>query len=226
MTLVYAHRGASAAHPENTLLAFTCALAMGVAGIELDLHGSLDGVPVVIHDGDLARTTNGTGAVADTPLTTLRSLDAGRGDRIPTLGEVLALAGDRVHLDIEVKAPGIEHAVLAALADAPRARWAISSFDWDILCAFRRLSPAELWPLAEEWSADLVAVAHELDSAAVALFAGAYDETSATALAAAGLKVMVWTVNDVAEAKRVRRLGAFALCSDVPDLILAAFRDG
>ncbi len=60
---IYAHRGYSAAFPENTLAAFQGALDLGVYGVELDIHASADGVPVVIHDEDLARTTNGTGLV-------------------------------------------------------------------------------------------------------------------------------------------------------------------
>src|SRR5918997_6922480 len=117
MTLIYAHRGASAMHPENTLRAFRQALASGVDGI---------------------------------PLARLETLDAGNGERVPTLAEVLALVGDAAHLDVEIKGTGIERAVLDVLAQYPAVRWAISSFDWDTLRTVRRLDPmAEVWPLAE-----------------------------------------------------------------------------
>lgn len=226
MTLIYAHRGASGAYPENTLLAFAQALRLNVAGIELDLHGCAEGIPVVIHDADLSRTTNGQGSVSDTPLASLRLLDAGRGERIPTLAEVLDLVGDAVHLDLEVKATGIEQAVLDLLAAYPGARWAISSFEWHILRALRGRSPhAELWPLAEEWSVDLLAVARELGSPVVAVGDEIYDATTAQEIANAGLEAMIWTVNDSATALRVRDLGAYALCSDVPDLIQTAFAE-
>src|SRR5918995_4154710 len=109
--LIYAHRGVSVNHPENTLRAFQHALAIGVDGIELDVHATADGIPVVIHDRDVARTTDGTGYVDQIPLVRLETFDAGDGERVPTLAEVLALVGDAAHLDVEIKGTGIERAV-------------------------------------------------------------------------------------------------------------------
>jgi glycerophosphoryl diester phosphodiesterase len=220
MTLIYAHRGASAMHPENTLRAFRHAIALGVDGIEFDVHATADGIPVVIHDRDVARTTNGAGYVDEISLALLETFDAGDGERVPTLGAVLALVGDAAHLDIEIKGSGIEGAVLDALAHHPAVNWAISSFAWDTLRAVRRLDPvAEIWPLAERFGDDLIAVAAELASPAVALFTDAYTAKTAAKLSDAGLRVMVWTVNDPREARRVADLGAFALCTDNPQRI-------
>ena len=94
---IWAHRGASASAPENTLAAFRAAEAAGAAGIELDVHLSADGVPVVIHDETVDRTTDGHGPVAALTLCRLRQLDAGRwfapafaGEALPTLEEILA----------------------------------------------------------------------------------------------------------------------------------------
>src|SRR3712207_4482331 len=112
MTLIYAHRGASAHHPENTLRAFRHALALGVDGIELDVHATAEGIPVVIHDRDVGRTTGGFGYVDQMPLAQLETLDAGNGERVPRLAEVLTLVGDAAHLDIEVKGSDVERAVL------------------------------------------------------------------------------------------------------------------
>src|SRR5688500_12137176 len=109
--LIYAHRGASVNHPENTLRAFRQALAIGVDGIELDVHATADGIPVVIHDRDVERTTNGAGYVDEMPLERLETFDAD-GERVPTLAEVLALVGDAAHLDVEIKGSDIERAVL------------------------------------------------------------------------------------------------------------------
>ena len=220
--LIYAHRGSSALHPENTLRAFRHALVSGVDGIELDVHATSDGVPVVIHDRNVERTTDGLGYVDQVPLTKLRTFDAGDGEPVPTLAEVLELVGATAHLDIEIKGSRVERAVLDVLAHRPETRWAISSFNWNILRTVLRLDPgAELWPLAEQFDDELTAVAAELGSPAVALFAGAYTPESARELRNAGLRVMVWTVNDVSEARRVRDLGAFALCSDDPECLLA-----
>ena len=221
MTLIYAHRGASAIHPENTLRAFRQALAIGVDGIEFDVHATADGIPVVIHDRDIGRTTDGDGYVDQIPLARLETFDAGQGERVPTLAEVLALVGDAAHLDIEIKGSDVEQAVLDVLAQHPTVRWAISSFAWDTLRTLRRLDPvAELWPLAERAGDELIAIATELASPAVSLYTGAYTAENAAKLRDAGLRVMVWTVNDPMEARRVADLGAFALCTDDPQRLM------
>lgn len=96
MTKNFAHRGFSAAYPENTMLAFQKAEEVGCDGIEMDLHLSADGVPVIIHDETLERTTGETGWVGDTSFAQLRRLDASyrfagktRENPIPALEEVL-----------------------------------------------------------------------------------------------------------------------------------------
>lgn len=217
MTQIYAHRGSSAIHPENTLRAFRHALAIGVDGIELDVHATADGIPVVIHDRDVGRTTDGAGYVDQIPLAQLETFDAGHGERVPTLAEILELVGAAAHLDIEIKGTRIEHAVLDVLAEYPAVRWAISSFNWDTLRTVRRLDPvAEVWPLAERVGDDLFTIAAELASPAVSLFTGAYTAENAAKLRDAGLGVIVWTVNDPREARRIADLGAFALCTDDP----------
>lgn len=106
-----AHRGASARAPENTFAAFEEAVRVGVDAVELDVHLSADGVPVVIHDATVERTTDGRGAVASHTCARLRRLDAGswfspryRGERIPTLDETLDWAGGRTGLNVELKA--------------------------------------------------------------------------------------------------------------------------
>lgn len=223
--LIYAHRGASAEYPENTLRAFQRAIELGVDGIELDLHASADGVPVVIHDRELERTTNGRGYVDRQALAALQAHDAGRGERIPTLAEVIDLVGDAVHLDLEIKGRGIEAAVLETLTRFPRARWAISSFDWEILRNVRRIQAiAPVWPLAATWSDAVLDVANELESPIVAVSVETYTAQTAEAMRAAGLATMIWTVNDVHQAQQIAALGAFALCTDDPARIAAGLQ--
>lgn len=98
-----AHRGASAYEPENTLRAFERAIQMGASMLELDIQLSKDGHPIVIHDADVSRTTNRKGQVSELTLKQIKQLDAGKGERVPTLTEVIDLAGDRVKLYIELK---------------------------------------------------------------------------------------------------------------------------
>lgn len=111
ITVNCAHRGASSDAPENTLAAFALAAEQGARMIELDVRLSLDGFPVVIHDGTLERTTNGAGRVEEKPLADLQALDAGSwfdarysGERIPRLIEAIEFARGRgLRLDIEMK---------------------------------------------------------------------------------------------------------------------------
>jgi glycerophosphoryl diester phosphodiesterase len=107
--VIFAHRGASAHAPENTLAAFELALEQNADAIELDVKLSADGHPVVIHDTTVDRTTNGRGRVKDLSLKELRSLDAGsffsksyRGEKIPTLEEVFEAVGKRTFINVEL----------------------------------------------------------------------------------------------------------------------------
>lgn len=123
--LIFAHRGLHAVAPENTMAAFEACVKHGLS-IELDVYLSRDGVPVVIHDGTLERTTNGTGRVTQTPFAALRQLDAGSwydakfsDQQIPTFEEVLAMISKKdrsksVHIAINMKevSPGLEEKVV------------------------------------------------------------------------------------------------------------------
>ncbi|MFD6726503.1 glycerophosphodiester phosphodiesterase, partial [Streptomyces sp. NPDC060131] len=99
--LTIGHRGAMGVEPENTLRSFVAAEQAGLDVVELDLHLSKDGALVVMHDADVDRTTDGTGAIADKTLEELRALDAGRGERIPVFEEVLDAVS--VPLQAEIK---------------------------------------------------------------------------------------------------------------------------
>src|SRR5687768_13536857 len=112
---IYAHRGASSTKPENTLAAFREALDIGADGIEFDVHATVERVPVVIHDRNVGRTTNGAGNVDELTLAEVGALDAGNGERVPTLADVLALVGARAHLDVEIKHAGIEREMVTVL---------------------------------------------------------------------------------------------------------------
>lgn len=118
---IIAHRGASALAPENTLAAFQLAITHHADGIELDVHLSIDGEVVVIHDANLGRTTTGTGSVYEKSLNELKQLDAGSwfgtqfaGEQLPTLGEVFDLLGEQLFVNIELKGPGLLRSDLPA----------------------------------------------------------------------------------------------------------------
>jgi glycerophosphoryl diester phosphodiesterase len=118
--LVIAHRGASGLRPENTLPAFELAIEQRADLIEIDLHRSADGHIVVRHDEEL-ESLGGQGEIADADLATIRSLDAGGGEQIPTLDEVLDGFGARIPFNLEIKRgsaceyPELERQTLAAV---------------------------------------------------------------------------------------------------------------
>ncbi|MCS6923872.1 MAG: hypothetical protein NZM10_05780 [Fimbriimonadales bacterium] len=108
--LIFGHRGASMHAPENTLSAFRLALEMGADGIELDITPSADGVPMVIHDPDLERTTNGKGDVRALSAAEIQRYDAGikfgskyAGERVPTLQQVFEAFGNRTRYNLDMK---------------------------------------------------------------------------------------------------------------------------
>ena len=99
---IIAHRGASLHAPENTIAAFELAYQQNADGIELDVKLSADSVPVIIHDPTVDRTTDGSGTVADLSLLALKKLDAGEGQKIPTLAEVFESVGGKFLINIEL----------------------------------------------------------------------------------------------------------------------------
>jgi len=145
--LVFGHRGASARAPENTLAAFALALAEGADGVELDVRRCATDEVVVLHDPTLRRTAGDPRAVREVPLRELRRLDAGRGECVPLLDEVIdVVAGSGRLLNVEVKADGDDRArlarcvseTLARRTEAERAHIAVSTFDPRMVLALRR----------------------------------------------------------------------------------------
>ncbi len=145
--LVIAHRGASARLPENTLAAYELAVEMGADCIEVDLHCTREGCVVITHDEDLARI-GGRGEVLDATLAELRELDAGQGERIPTLDETLDQLATRIPFNLELKqsSRGPYPELPAAALRAVRSRGLenvtlFSSFYDSVLAELRALAP-------------------------------------------------------------------------------------
>ena len=213
---LWAHRGASGFAPENTLAAFRLAERLGAPALELDVHLTADGVPVVLHDDSLDRTTDGRGQVQRLSLAAVRAVDAGRwfapafaGERVPTLEEVLAWVGDRLRLNIEIKTGAAAEAILPLLRCYPAVRVLISSFQHDVLAGLRQLQPqiplgfltdSRLWRRALTRAADAGAESFHpnVDRVSPRLVAAARE---------AGLKVHPYTVDDAVTALRLQQWG-------------------
>jgi len=110
--MLMGHRGAAALEPENTLLSINRALEIGVNAVEIDVHLTRDRELAVIHDSTLDRTTNGTGPVSNYTLSEIKKFDAGKGERIPSLQEVIDLVRGRCRLIVELKEDGTEQGVV------------------------------------------------------------------------------------------------------------------
>jgi glycerophosphoryl diester phosphodiesterase len=115
--MIMGHRGAAALEPENTLRSIAKAIHIGVDAVEIDVHLTADKKIVVIHDDTVDRTTNGSGAVSSLPFEEIRRLDAGKGERIPTLQEVIDLVRGKVRLVVELKQKGTEGPVAALIRE-------------------------------------------------------------------------------------------------------------
>lgn len=214
---IYGHRGAPAEHPENTMAGFRRAKELGVYGIELDVHLSKDGIAVVCHDETLDRTTNASGPISDFTVAELRAVDAGNGEYVPTLLEVLELVGDSMHVDIEVKANAAGAAVLEDVQKVPGLRWLVSSFDWNVLRFVRsKDAEADIWVLTPDDRKEAIAAYHELNAGALAIWERNMNADVAASLAEQSIPWWPWTVNDPKQAKQMFAWGAIGICTDNP----------
>lgn len=225
---VIGHRGARGHAPENTLLAIDTGIRLGADMIEIDaqLHS---GELLVIHDLRVERTTNGRGRVDRLSLDALRALDAGNGQRLPLLDEVIDLVDGRVPLNIELKTgAGTAEAVAACLrrrfeAGARPDQFLVSSFHLPELYEFRQLLPevpvgALLCGVPLDWAACV----GELQAEYLNLSDEFIDERLIADAKAHGCKLLVYTVNEIEDMCQLRALGVDGVFTDYPDRGLIA----
>lgn len=242
----FAHRGASARAPENTLEAFRLGVEAGAGGLELDVHMTRDGEVVVIHDPTVDRTTDGTGAVAEMTLGDLRRLDAGyrfspdggatypyrgAGVRVPTLAELYEEFPEAsVNIEMKEAHPGIEKAVLRVVRRAgAQDRTLVVSNRHGVVRRFRRLSAGEISTGASrrEITAFYLLCRGRLER----LCRPAYDalqvpvehrgiavvtQRFVEAAHRRGVRVDAWTINEPGEMRRLLGLGVDTIMTDRP----------
>jgi len=229
--LVIAHRGASGTCPENTLAAFRRAAELGAHMIELDVQLTRDHEVVVMHDWTLDRTTDGTGVVGAVTFADVRSLDAGawfdarfRGERVPSLAEVLATVA--LPVNVELKPVGddglVERALAVVEAAGAGARVVFSSFDASSLVRLRgRAAGARLGVLWEDAPiAEAVRLAERVGARTLHVRKDAIAEPVVDKARAAGLGVFGWTVNDPGESRRLEAAGVEGIFTDFPERFL------
>jgi len=235
---VIGHRGAASHAPENTLAGIRKAAALGVSMIEFDAKLTADGVPILMHDDVLDRTTSGAGPVRRTPLAVIRTLDAGSwfgdafaGEPVPTLAEALDLSLSLgLAINLEIKAcRGLERETAAASLAVAGEIWPgdrppplISSFARDSVAAALEIAPD--WPRGflfdrrpVNWKAAIAA----LKPTTLNTSHRRLKPEGVAKLKATGLPVLAYTVNDPARARALFDMGVDGVFSDAPDAILA-----
>ena len=229
-----AHRGAGKLAPENTLAAFRLGAAHGWRAFECDVKLSADDVPFLLHDATLERTTSGQGEARELPWSALSQLDAGgwhsrafAGEPPPSLAAIAAFVrASNFQLNIEIKpTPGIEAHTGRVVASQVAHLWGgstvpplLSSFRPEALFAAREAAahlPRALL-LDSLWSG-WFEMASSLGCVAVVSKHGLMDQALREQLRAAGLKAVVYTVNEAPDAERLLALGIDGLITDAVD---------
>ncbi|MCB1646021.1 MAG: hypothetical protein KDI36_11240 [Pseudomonadales bacterium] len=213
------HRGACGYAPENTLKAFELAISMGCSVVELDVH-VIQGELLVIHDESLERTTNGLGLLTEHTLEYLRQLDAGEGEQIPTLREVIELIDHRAEINIELKGPDTAVPVNSLLLELCARGWSASEF---ILSSFNHQELALGEPqfrrgaLFHYESEHYFEVTSRLQAWSLNLSLGIVNQQVVDSAHEKGLKVCVYTVNEPEDIQRMRVMGVDAIFTNYPD---------
>ena len=245
---IVAHRGASHDAPENTLAAFKLAWEQGADAIEGDFHLTKDGKIVCIHDKTTKRTAGGRQnlKIADSTLKQLRKLEVGawkherfRGEPIPTLKEVLAIVPKRKRILIEIKC-GVEIVgplkALLATSRLERGQVAIIAFNADVIAACKKALPKipAFWLTSfrknistGKWGPPLSVILKTLaktraDGLDCKAHAGVVNEAFVSVIRKHGLELHVWTVDDPAQAARLKALGVDSITTNRPAVLRKA----
>jgi len=223
-----AHRGASGHEPENTLLAIQKALELGAEWIEIDVYPVEDEL-VVTHDDTLERCTNGTGSVFECSLNYLRSLDAGKGQKIPFLREVLDTIGNQANLNIELKWIDTAEKTVKLIEEYIRdhgwayERFLVSSLFLDEIKKVKSLqpkimtAPVFLGPPPDKFEQ----IAKDMDAASLTMDADYINKETVEKAHGVGLKVFVFTINTIDAVEKMKKLGADGIFTNYPELLSA-----
>ena len=234
-----AHRGASAQYPENTHLAFRKAIEQGVDVLEVDVHRTADHELVVIHDPTLERTTNGHGYVGDHTMQEIRQLDAGQGEKIPLLEEVIQMAREsQIRLCVEIKA-AIESEEFARAQGIIRKleatdflnRSIVTSFSPKALLWAKALNP-EISTMLDPYPQDGSLSPREICSQVLQAGANSlcYDFRFLTPeivreCQLTGLALWAWDPDEPSDLERIIQLGVAGIMTNRPDVLNQVLHD-
>lgn len=218
------HRGAKGYEPENTLISFEKAIAMGADGIELDVHLSIDGHLIVIHDETIDRTTNGKGAVNQLTLQELKSFKINNKQEIPTLEEVLDLVNQRCFVNIELKnqdtAEKVVQLIEHYISDKKwnHSQFVVSSFDWNALQQVRFLNENIRIGVLTETDLDLaISFARFLKAEALHPDFQLLTNEYTSKIQEKGIQVIPWTVNEMDDIQKIKSFKVDGIITDFLD---------
>jgi glycerophosphoryl diester phosphodiesterase len=215
------HRGAKAYEPENTLSSFKRAIELGVDAVELDVRKTKDKEIVVIHNSNVNKTTDGSGAVSDFTLEEIKKFVTEKGEQIPTLEEVLDFVGKRVKVLVELKETGIEEKVLGLIRQKGlMENVIIVSFHEDALQKVRELNDDVATGLIYVRHKNPIQSALELKAEYLLPLYRFTHSANVKKAHENGLKVIVWTINKKEEVAEYRKKGVDGIASDRPDILL------
>ena len=223
--LVIAHRGGASEAPENTLAAFRNALRAGADWSELDVGLSRDGRVMVIHDDTVDRTTDGHGRLEDLSFADLRRLDAGSGERLPTLEEALAIPGARfvVEMKRSSRPDALADATVRAIQAASlQGRVVVGSFERDLLQRVHARDPSI--PLLG-FVGDEHALQPMLELPLTVLGVSGNVVDAALRSRRPGLAVWAWTIQNPGEARQLAERGVDGIITDGPSAVIPVLRD-
>jgi glycerophosphoryl diester phosphodiesterase len=226
---ILAHRGGGSLAPENTLGAIRFGASRGFKGVEFDVMLAGDATPVLIHDETLERTTNGRGAVAATPYPTLAGLNAGNGEPVPSFDQAARLCRELgLWANVEIKpAKGYERATGEAVAKMAADLWRgagvpplLSSFSSEALARARDIAPGLprgflVGKIPPDWEARL----RDLQCVALHCNYKHLSREMAAQVRAGGNALLVYTVNEPADAQRLLGWGVDCIVTDALDRV-------
>jgi len=217
-----AHRGASGYEPENTLRSFSKALELGATWVECDLR-VVDEELIVFHDRTLNRRAGVSGVVEKQSLKSLRSLDVGKGEKIPLLSEVLSIIKGQARIQLELKGRGTGERTAKYLNTLVSKGWSpntflVSSFDQEELSTFITNAPSiPRALLLYGYPINAIEQAKAIAAFSVHLHLETVTPKRVGALQDAGFKVFVYTVNEPSDIAAMRTIGVDGIFSDFPD---------
>jgi glycerophosphoryl diester phosphodiesterase len=233
LPLVTSHAACKGHAPENTLAGIEAALRLGADAIEIDVHCTSDGFPVLIHDETVDRTTDGAGNVHEMTLGEVRALDAGarqfvpqfQGAQVPLLADVIDLIRGKALLQIEIKQEGIEERIIDVVRDRDAVTHCEShSFYPGVVKRMRELEPRMAAALLSggdrvvDWD-EFFSFALSLDAQGVSVYGTWATPERVRQGQLRSLTFMVWTVDEERHIRRVINAGVDSICSNFPDVV-------